>query len=64
MKIVFDDYATAAIKKYSKIALDIYTKQGMKKFKINRVLFDFTKEEKNFFFTESQNTKYKFTIEE
>ena len=64
MKIVFSDYATQIIKKYSKIALDVYTKQEMKKFKINRVLFDFTKEEKNFFFAESQNTKYKFTIEE
>lgn len=62
MKIIFEDYTPQTVKKYSKLALEHYNKTGMKKFKVNRVLFDFSLTERPRFYAESQNTKYFFTI--
>lgn len=62
MKIIFEDYTPQTVKKYAKIALDYFNKTGMKKFKVNRVLFDFSLSDRPRFYAESQNTKYFFTI--
>ena len=63
-KFIFRDYATQNIKKLVKIAFDYYQKTGCKKVKINKTFFDFSKEEKSDFFALSQNTFYRFYIEE
>ena len=64
MKIKFNDYAPQTVKKYAKIALNVYLEQGLKKFKINRVLFDFSLEDRPYLFAFSQDARYKFIIEE
>lgn len=59
---IFYDYATQKVKQYSKIAYDYFLQTGVNKVKINRIVFDFSKELSSHFTAFSQNTTYFFDV--
>ena len=59
---IFYDYATQKIKQYSKIAYDYFLQTGINKVKINRIVFDFSREISPHFTAFSQNTTYYFDV--
>lgn len=59
---IYYDYATQKIKQYSKIAYDYFLQTGTKKIKVNRIIFDFSKELSDHFTAFSQDTTYLFDV--